>query len=87
MEMNILKASKEEIEVQLDNVTLAEILRVYLNKDSNVVFAAWRRNHPTEKPVLKIRTKGKTVKKAIEDAVEEVIKELDRVDESFKKLK
>lgn len=87
MEMNVLKSSKEEIEVQLDNVTLAEILRVYLNKDSNVVFAAWRRNHPTEKPVLKVKTKGKTVKKALGDAVEEVIKELDRVDESFKKLK
>ena len=73
MELKVLKNSKEEIEVELENLTLVELLRVYLNKDSGVSFAAWRRDHPTEKPVLKVTTKGKTAKKALSDAVSSVI--------------
>ena len=63
MEINVLKNSKEEIEIEVDNLTIVELLRVYLNKDSSVSFAAWRREHPTKKPVLKVQTKGKTAKK------------------------
>ena len=59
MELRFLKNSKEEIEVELENLTLVELLRVYLNKDSGVSLAAWRRDHPSEKPVLKIITKGR----------------------------
>jgi len=44
MELKILKDEKEEIEVELENMTLAEILRIYLNKDSNVDFVAWKEN-------------------------------------------
>ncbi|MEX2017382.1 MAG: RpoL/Rpb11 RNA polymerase subunit family protein, partial [Candidatus Pacearchaeota archaeon] len=69
MEINILKDEKEEIELQIDNLTIAEILRVYLNKDSGVTFAAWRRGHSTESPVLLVKTKGKTAKKALNDAI------------------
>ena len=39
--MKIIKDEKNAIEVELENITLAEILRVYLNKDSGVSFAAW----------------------------------------------
>ena len=66
MEINVLKSSKDEIELELDSVTIAEILRVYLNKDSAVTFAAWKREHPTKKPSLIIKTKGKAAKKAEE---------------------
>ena len=51
MEMKILKIDKEEAEIEFENLTMVEILRVYLNKDSAVTFAAWKRNHPTEKPL------------------------------------
>ena len=87
MEMNVLESSKEEIKVEFDDLTMAEILRVYLNQDSGVVFAVWKRKHPTEKPVLLVKTKGKTAKKAIDDAVKIITKELDKVDGDFKKLK
>ena len=87
MEINVLKNSKEEIEIEVDNLTIVELLRVYLNKDSSVSFAAWRREHPTKKPVLKVQTKGKTAKKAIADAVNAVTKELDKIESEFKKLK
>ncbi|MBU0958605.1 MAG: hypothetical protein KKB31_01540 [Nanoarchaeota archaeon] len=87
MEMNVLKLEKEEAEVEFSELTMAELLRTYLNKDSGVTFVAWKRMHPTEKPILKVKTKGKTAKKALGDAVALVEKDLDKVLESFKKLK
>lgn len=85
MEVNILKDEKDSIEVELENLTLAEILRVYLNKDSGVDFAAWKREHPTKKPVLKIE--GKNPKKALKDAVSAATKDLDSAEKEFSKLK
>ena len=87
MELRFLKNSKEEIEVELENLTLVELLRVYLNKDSSVSLAAWRRDHPSEKPILKIVTKGKTAKKALSDAINSATKDLDSLEEDFKKMK
>ncbi len=87
MEINILKSSKNELEAEIENLTIAEILRVYLNKDSAVTFAAWKREHPTKKPILKVETKGKTAKKAIDDAISTITKDLDKFESDFKKLK
>ncbi|HPD82076.1 MAG TPA: RpoL/Rpb11 RNA polymerase subunit family protein [Candidatus Pacearchaeota archaeon] len=87
MEINILKNSKEEIEFQLDNLTLVEILRVYLNKDSSVTFAAWKREHITKNPIMLVKTKGKAAKKALNDAILEITKDLDLIESDFKKLK
>lgn len=87
MQINILKESKEEIEIEIESLTIAEILRVYLNKDSAVTFAAWKRIHPTSKPVLLVKTKGKTVKKAINDAIALIEKELNKLEDDFKKAK
>ena len=85
--MKILKNEKEEIELEFDDVTLPEILRVYLNNDSSVSFVAWKRDHPTKNPVLLVKTKGKTAKKAVNDAVEHITKDLDKASADFKKLK
>jgi len=87
MEVEVLESSKNEIKAKVDNITLAEILRVYLNKDSGVSFAAWKREHTTEKPILLVKTKGKTAKKAIDDAVDGITKDLDEIENDFKKLK
>jgi DNA-directed RNA polymerase subunit L len=87
IELEILKSSKEEIEVRIGSMTLVEILRVYLNKDSSVSFAAWKREHPSEKPILKVTTKGKTAKKAISDAITSMVKDLDKMESEFKKMK
>jgi len=85
MELKILKQEKEDLELELDNLTLAEILRDYLNKDKNVNFAAWRREHPTKKPVLVV--KAKNPKKAVNDAVSAIIKNLDKIEEKFEGMK
>lgn len=87
MELKILKSEKDEMEIELGNLTIAEILRVYLNKDDDVSFVAWKRDHPTEKPILKIKTKGKSAKKAVNDAIASVTKDLDKILEDFKKIK
>ncbi len=87
MEVKILEDSKDDMRIEIDNLTIAEIMRVYLNKDSAVTFAAWRRNHPTENPVLAFKTKGKTTKKALSDAIALLEKDLDVLSSDFKKLK
>mgnify|MGYP002632491837 CR=1 FL=1 len=87
MEMTIINESKDELELKIDSLTMVEILKVYLNKDSSVEFAAWKRKHPTESPVLSLKTKGKTAKKAVNDAISAIIKDLDKVAGDFKKLK
>lgn len=87
MEINILESSKDEIKVEFASLTMAEILRVYLNKDSSVTFTAWKREHPTKNPVLLVKTKGKTAKKAINDAVNSITKDLDKLESDFAKLK
>lgn len=87
MEINLLKESKDEVEIEVDNLTIVELLRAYLNMDAGVTFAAWKREHYTKNPVLKVKTKGKTAKKAVNDAISQVIKELDKLESDFRKLK
>ena len=87
MEIEVLKSEKNELLVQIDNLTIVELLRVYLNKDSGVEFAAWKREHPSERPILKIKSKGKSAKKALNDAVDLVTKDLEKIEKEFKSMK
>jgi DNA-directed RNA polymerase subunit L len=86
MEIKILNEDKNLLEFEIDSITLAELLRTYLNQDSSVSFAAWKREHPTLNPVLKVETKDKTARKAVQDAVSLVVKELDSLEKDFAKL-
>lgn len=87
MEMKILKSSKDEMEIEFESLTLAEIIRVYLNKDSAVSFSAWTRAHSSHNPRLLVQTKGKTAKKAVNEAISTITKDLDKAMAEFKKLK
>jgi len=85
MEVKIIKDEKEHLVMEVNNQTVAEVLRVYLNEDDGVVMAAWKRDHP-EKPVkFEIKTKGKTAKKALDDAAALIEKETSKVLDEFKK--
>lgn len=86
MNIKILKSDKNEIEVEIDNITIAEVIREYLHKDSSVEFAAWKRDHPDKPVILRVETKNKSAKKAIEDAVNIIIKEADNLVAKVKKL-
>lgn len=84
MNIEILKQEKNEVELKIDNTTIAEILREYLNAQG-VEFAAWRREHPSKPLIMRIATSGGTVKKAVSDAVASIEKDLDKVAKSVKK--
>lgn len=87
MNIKYIKDEKNEAEIGLDNLTIAEILRIQLTKDEQVDFAAWKREHPSKSPILKVKTRGKSARKAVEDAVSKIEKELDNLVLSFKKGK
>ena len=72
MNIEIVKEDKSEIELKMDNVTVAEILRIYLN-ENGADFAVWRREHPS-KPVL-MKIKAGNVRKVFSDSVAQLKKE------------
>lgn len=84
MEVEVVKAEKNNVEVKVDNLTIAEVLRIYLN-DNGIEFAAWRREHPSKPALLKIMTSGGTVKKAISGAIVSINKDCNKVLNSLKK--
>lgn len=87
MEIKILKDEKNELEVQMDNQTVAEVVRVYLNEDDSVKLGVWKREHYSRPLVLKVVTEGKTAKKALSDAIAKLRKDLDKYSDEFKKAK
>jgi DNA-directed RNA polymerase subunit L len=78
MNIEIVKSEKNEVELKIDNVTIAEILRNYLY-EQGVEFAAWRREHPSKPLILKIQSGDKNVKKAVGDAVSAIKKDCDKI--------
>lgn len=85
MEVKIIKNEKDNLLLEMDNQTVAEILRVYLNEDENVSMAAWKRVHPDKPVIFEIKTKGKSAKKALEDAAAKVEKDSEKYADEFKK--
>jgi len=84
MNIEILNSNKNDLELKIDNPTIAEILRVYLNNEG-IEFAAWRKEHPSKPVIFKIESSGKTAKKAISDAVAAIKKDCDKLLSAVKK--
>lgn len=84
MEVEIIKNEKNLMEIKVDNLVVAEILRVYLNK-AGIEFAAWRKEHPTLPAIFRIETKTTGVKKAVSDAVSNIKKDLSKIGALVKK--
>ncbi len=53
MEIKVIKDEKNVLEIELSNLTIAEVLRVYLNKEG-AKLAAWKKEHQTKNPVLHV---------------------------------
>lgn len=85
MELKIIKDEKNDLEVSIDNLTVAELIRVYLNEDDSVKVGAWRKEHYSKPLILKVVTEGKSAKKALSDAIAKARKELEKCSEDFKK--
>jgi len=84
MNLEVIKAEKGDVELKIDNVTVAEVLRVYLN-DLGADFAAWRRDHPFKPLTFKIQSSN--VKKSVSDSVDAINKDLDKLSALAKKGK
>jgi len=84
MNLEIVNAEKSDIELKIDNLTIAEILRVYLN-EQDVDLAVWRREHPFKPLIMKIQSSN--VKKSVSDAVKAIKSDLDELASSVKKAK
>jgi DNA-directed RNA polymerase subunit L len=84
MNIDIVKEDKHEVELRMDNLTVAEILRVYLN-NQGIDFAAWRREHPFKPLTMRIESKDKAVKKAVGEVIDSIKKDLDKISSDIKK--
>ena len=84
MNIEILNKDKNNLEVKLENQTIAEILRIYLN-NQGINFAALRKEHPTKPIIFKIESSDKTVKKAVSDAIIAIKKDLEKISSGMKK--
>jgi len=84
MEIKVIKDEKNVLEIELSNLTIAEVLRVYLNKEG-AKLAAWKKEHQTKNPVLHIEADNP--KKMLKDAIKALEKEIDSTVDEFKKLK
>lgn len=83
MNIEIVKEEKNELELKIDNLTVAEIMRVYLQDYTD--FAAWRREHPF-KPLI-FRIESGNVRKSVNDSVSAAKKDLDKVSAVVAKAK
>ena len=84
MQVKILKDEKTELDIEISSLTIAEVLRVYLNKEG-AKLAAWKRDHPTKNPILHIEADNP--KKLLKKAITALEKEIDKTVDEFKKLK
>ncbi|MFH0711999.1 MAG: hypothetical protein V1889_02725 [archaeon] len=84
MEVKIIKDEKNDLDIELSSLTIAEVLRVYLNKEG-AKLVAWKRDHPTKNPVLHIEADNP--KKFLKKAIATLEKEIDNAVDEFKKLK
>ena len=85
MEVKVIKEEKDNLLFELNNQTVAEILRVYLNNDDAVSLAAWKIEHPGKPVTFEIKTKGKSARKTLEDAADKIEKDSSKIAEEFKK--
>lgn len=75
MNVEVISQENDVIELRVDNLTVAELLRVYLN-ENGVKFAAWRRDHLTKPVIFRVESSGKSVKKAVIEAIALINKDL-----------
>ena len=48
--IKVIKKGKDELQIEIDNLTIAELLRTYLWQDPATTLAAWQRGHPSKNP-------------------------------------
>jgi len=78
MHVEILSKDKNSVDFNIDNVTISEVMRVYL-QEQGVQFAAWRREHPSKPLNFKIIAGEQSLSKCISGAGEAIIEDCDKI--------
>jgi DNA-directed RNA polymerase subunit L len=84
MEIKIINDEKTMLDIEIDSLTIAEVLRVYLNNEG-AKLAAWKREHPTKNPILHIEADNP--KSLLKKAISSLEKDIDKTVSEFSKLK
>ncbi len=85
--IKLVKKEKDELHLEIDNLTIAELLRNYLWQDQATELAVWQRDHPSKNPVLVLKTKGKNPVKVLQDTIDKIQKINSKLVSEAKKLK
>ena len=80
-----MKDEGNVLEIELNDLTIAEVIRVYLHKNEDVEFAAWRRDYPTKPMILRVEVKKGSARKAVQEAIEQIEKESEKLVEVVKR--
>ncbi len=83
MKIEIIEQDKNSVDFTIDNMTISEVMREYLNKEG-VEFAAWRREHPNKPLLMKVKSTS-NVNKSISDAVSAIKKDCNTLVSGLKK--
>ena len=76
MELRILEEKDDLLKVEVDDVTLVNLLNERIWKQRGIEFSAYKIEHPyLSKPVITVRSKNP--KKALIDAADQIIDEVD----------
>ncbi len=86
MKIKILKKEKNELEIEMDNLTLAEVIRNELWQDPSVEISAWKRENPSKDPILVVKTKGKDAMKVLLDGIGRIQDHNTEILKEFKKI-
>jgi len=88
--MKINKESETEMEIIFENdkATISMLLKEELDKDPNVIIAAWKENHPLIKDIyLYIKTDGKKKpKEVLIDAIKRALDRLSDFEKEYNKI-
>ncbi len=84
MKVKFLEKKQNEVKIEIDNLTICEVLRKELWEDKATTIAAYSRKHPTESPILHLQTDGKSAKKVLQDAIKRLEKKNEELGSSFK---
>ncbi len=84
MEIKVLAEDKTFMDLEIDSLTIVELMRVYLNKEG-AKMAAWKRDHPSQNPTLHIE--ADQPRKLLQKAIISVQKDLATIEADFKKMK
>jgi len=88
--MKINKESETEMEIIFENdkATISMLLKEELDKDPNVIIAAWKENHPLIKDIyLYIKTDGKKKpREVLIDAIKRALVRLSDFEKEYNKI-